>query len=441
MAATALPSKRELAGARLVEITRPRLNKYIPHVPTERQQVGLLLQSSEILYGGAAGGGKTDWLAMGALQYVDVHKYAALLLRRTYQQASKADAIIPRLHEWLQPTDAHWDGLNSTWRFPSKATLEIGHCQFEKDKYNFQGGQYQFVGFDELTQFTLSQYTYLFSRTRRLEGNAKVPIRHWAGSNPGGEGHVWVRDMFLVQKEPDRVFLPARLHDNPYLDAEEYIKSLSHLDPTTRAQLLEGDWEVRDKGSLFDRDWFEIVKAAPASRRTIRAWDLAAINPRKQKKAKAASVDGDYISGCLMSEHDGVFYIEDIRRKRTTPSGIRQMLKQSATLDGKATTIWIEQEPGSSGVIVIDTYVRLLVGWNVRGQPPSGDKIVRAAPLSAQAEAGNVKLVEGPWNRAFLEEMELIGTESAAFDDQCDSASLSFSKLAEHIQVRGGVAA
>jgi len=441
MAMPATSSVEEI-DAELIHLTTPRLlHKYMPHTPTERQATGLLLSSTEVLYGGAAGGGKTDWLFMGALQYVDVPGYAALLLRRTYAQASKADALIPRSHDWLEGTDAHWDGNTSTWKFPSGATIEIGHMQWERDKYNYQGGAYQYIGFDELTQFMLSQYQYLFSRKRR-HMNSTVPTRVWAGSNPGGEGHEWVKDRFLIQESPDRVFLPAFLRDNPYLDADDYIKSLAELDPVTRAQLLSGDWVIREPGALFHGEWFEVVDAVPDGARSVRAWDLAALNPRKMKKAKAHSVNPDYVSGCKMSRSGDTYYIEDIRRKRLTPSGIEQLLKQTASIDGRRCRIYIEQEPGSSGVIVVDIYIRMLAGYDVRGQPASGEKLVRAGPLSAQAEAGNVKLVAGPWNRKFLDEMEVIGTEAAAHDDQCDSASLAFSKLAKgHARVMGGVAA
>ena len=442
MAAPALALTSEQLVAFQERLPPIRLTKYVPHTPTARQAAGLLLNDvREILYGGAAGGGKTDWLLMCALQYADIKGYAALLLRRTYAQASKADAFIPRSHEWLSNTDAVWNGLKTTWHFPSGATLEFGHLQHEIDKYNYQGGAYAFIGHDELTQFTESQYRYLFSRLRRLKGS-NVPMRMRNGSNPGGEGHEWVKRRFITEREPGRLFLPAKLDDNPHLDDEEYRASLANLDPTTRAQLLNGDWVIRDAGSLFQSEWFEIVDAAPADARTVRAWDLAALNPKKQKRAKAKSADSDYVSGCKMSVSNGVFYIEDIKRKRLTPSGIELLLKQTAAVDGRRCRIWIEQEPGSSGVIVVDIYIRMLVGYDVRGQPATGDKLVRAGPLSAQAEAGNVKLVSGPWVGKFLDEMEVIGTESSAHDDQCDSASLAFSKLAKsHIQIRGGQAA
>jgi predicted phage terminase large subunit-like protein len=421
MTASATVMTPEQLGAFAKRLPPLRLTKYIPHAPTARQAAGLLLPQREVLYGGAAGGGKSDWLLMAALQYVDQPGYAAILLRRTFAQLAKAESLIPRAHEWLSSTDAHWDGTRSRWTFPSGALLEFGHLQYEVDKYNYQSAAYQFVGFDELTQFTESQYRYLFSRLRRLKG-VGVPLRMWSASNPGGEGHEWVKRRMVKERNGSRVFLPAKLADNPYLDAEEYRESLANLDPVTRAQLLNGDWVARQEGGLFRREWFEIVEAAPTDLKRVRAWDLAAT------KAKPG-VDPDYTCGCKMGSKDGTFWIEDMRRTRVTPAGVDNLLLQTAKLDGREVEIWIEQEPGSSGKIAIAHFVKLLAGFTVRGMPSTGDKVVRAGPLSSQCEAGNVKLVAGPWVSDFLDELEVFGSEACAHDDQADAATLSFNRL------------
>jgi predicted phage terminase large subunit-like protein len=407
---------------RLAKLLSPRMNRYIPHRPTVRQSAFLLLHQREALYGGAAGGGKSDALLIAALQYVDVPGYSALILRRTFRQLSMADSLIPRSHEWLAGTDASWNGEARRWTFPSGATLEFGHLEHEADKYSYQGAAFQFVGFDELTQFGETQYLYLLSRLRRLAG-ASIPIRMRAASNPGGLGHVWVKLRFVEPRNSERPFVPARLEDNPHLDRVEYAKSLAELDPFTRAQLLAGDWSAKAPGSKFRREWFEIVDAAPADAARVRYWDLAATAPKP-------GTDPDWTAGARVSlTKAGVWYVEDIARMRTTPGGVESAVRQCAELDGRAVTVYVEQEPGASGVNTIDNYVRrVLLGFACRGDRPTGPKDVRANPVSSQAEAGNVKLVRGAWIPAFLDEAESF--PGGDHDDMVDAVSGAFGKLA-----------
>ena len=162
-------------------------NRWIPHTPTVRQALFLSLPVTEALYGGAAGGGKSDALLMAALQFVDVPGYAALLLRRSYADLALPGAIMDRSKEWLRGTAARWHEPTKTWTFPSGATLSFGYLEAEQDKYRYQGAEFQFCGFDELTQFSETQYRYLFSRLRKSPGLA-VPLRMRAASNPGGQG-------------------------------------------------------------------------------------------------------------------------------------------------------------------------------------------------------------------------------------------------------------
>lgn len=250
------------------------VKSFIPQSPTPRQQLFLDLDDKkEVFYGGAAGGGKSSALLMAALKYVDVPDYSALLLRRTYADLSKQGALMDRAKEWLSSTGASWNEQRKMWTFPSGARLAFGYLETENDKFQYQGAEYQFCGFDELSQFTETQYTYLFSRLRRLK-NSDIPIRMRSGSNPGGVGAAWVKerfipDLFLPEdaieeriwtketfddesgKVNTRYFVPARLDDNPYLDQAEYDESLGELDPVTRAQLRRGDWQITLRGDIL----------------------------------------------------------------------------------------------------------------------------------------------------------------------------------------------
>jgi predicted phage terminase large subunit-like protein len=405
---------------------QPRLlPQYTPHKPTPKQAAFLLLPNEEAFYGGAAGGGKSDALLMAALQYVDQPNYSAILFRRTFQDLALPGALLERSHDWLNGTDAVFKEKDHRWYFPSGATLSFGYMEHEKDKYRYQSSEFQFVGFDELTQFSETQYRYLFSRLRRLE-TSQIPIRMRGAANPGGVGHEWVRQRFVVEgKTQGRIFIPAGLRDNPYLDQETYRNSLMNLDTLERAQLLDGDWSAKQAGSLFDRSWFvdRIVDRVPegvAVLRRVRYWDLAATD----------NVDSNYTVGVLMAlGDDGNFYLLDITRFKGTPQVVERRVAATAVRDGKLrTVIWMEQEPGSGGVNTIDHYRRrVLRGFVFKPDKPTTNKTNRARPFSAACEGGLVYLCRGTWINTFLDELEAFpNTEDK---DQTDSAAAAFVRV------------
>jgi len=390
-----------------------------------------MLPCREALYGGAAGGGKSDALLMAALQYADMPGYNAILFRRTYQDLMLPEALMDRALQWLSGTDAHWNAKDNVWTFPSGARLQFGYLKSELDKYRYQSAEFQYVGFDELTQFYQTQYRFLFSRLRRLEG-AHVPLRMRSASNPGGIGHDWVKRRFLLEgTEHGRVFIPAKLEDNPYLDKETYIQSLNELDPITRRQYLNGDWTARHGGNKFQREWFTIVGEVPTDVNRVRYWDMAATTPTQGK-------DPDYTTGLKLAEKAGVYYVEDVRRIRKSPQHIEQLIQQTAMLDGYDVEIYMEQEPGSEGISLISHYSRnILRGFIFRGNKATGSKELRANPVSSAAEAGNIRLVNGTWINDFLDEVEAFPL--GEHDDQVDALSGAFSKLRGPIDVGTGV--
>ncbi len=352
---------------------------------------------------------------MAALQYVDCSGYAALLLRRTFKALTLPEALLDRARMWLAGTDAKWYTESTTWVFPSGAKITFGYLENDRDVEQYQSAAFQYIGFDELTQFTEYQYRYMHSRVRRLEGSI-IPIRVRGASNPGSIGHEWVKQRFIVEGlANNRPFIPARLDDNPALDRETYVKSLDQLDPITRAQLLNGDWSARAT-SIFRREWFEVVESVPNECRMVRYWDMAATEPAKGK-------DPDWTAGALLGiSPQKVIYIIDIKHYRGTPGGNEQLVRQTAELDGREIPIRMEQEPGSSGVKVIDDYRRrVLMGWNFMGDKVTGNKFNRASPLASQAQAGNVKLVRGQWINKFLDESEVF--PEGAHDDMVDACS------------------
>jgi hypothetical protein len=223
--------------------------RWCPQTPTPKQALFIALTCLEALFGGSAGPGKSSGLLMAALQHVDTPGYAALILRKTYKDLAKPGAIMDRAGEWLRNTAAKWSPEQHTWTFPSGARLAFGHLDTEATKYEYQSAEFQFIGWDELTQFPESQYTYLLSRLRRLSGSS-IPLRSRGATNPGGVGHAWVKARFVDEKTRRGVFVAARLGDNPHVDQAEYLKALAELDDITRRQLRDGEW-VQEAGGLI----------------------------------------------------------------------------------------------------------------------------------------------------------------------------------------------
>jgi predicted phage terminase large subunit-like protein len=402
-----------------------RENPYIKQKPTIKQAMFLMNGRLEGLFGGAAGGAKSSGLLMAGLQYVLYPSYSGLLLRRSFKDLSLPGALMDRAHEWLHDTDAKWDDLIKTWKFPSGATLSFGYLEAERDKFRYQGADFTFCGFDELSQFTEPQYLYLFSRLRKSKDNP-IPLRMRAASNPGDIGHSWVKERFITYKGTDRFFIPSLYTDNPHLDQKAYEISLNKLDPITRAQLKEGNWDVSFTSGLFKREWFEIVDFIPPGR-TVRYWDLAATEQKDYN-------DPDWTVGCLMSEHAGIFYVKDIVRVRKGPGEIEKIVRKTAEIDGLSVRIYMEREPGSSGVGVIDHYARhILKGFAFYGIRSTGDKVMRAQPLSAAANHHNVKLSRNILDLSTIfTELELFPMRSHnnKHDDIVDAMSGAFNQLA-----------
>lgn len=418
----------------------PRWNKYCVHQPFAKQAAFLVLEQTgceEALYGGAVGGGKSDTLLTAAAQYVDVQGYAALLMRRTFADLMKPDCLIPRSLEWWGGSDARWNSSTHSWTFPSGAKIAFGYCDTDMDVYQYQSSAFQFIGFDELTQFSQRQYTYLFSRLRRPTAGpvSQVPLRMRAGSNPGGVGHEWVKQRFVDPGLPGAVFIPAGLADNAHLDGAEYVKKLAHLDPVTRAQLLRGDWSVRNPGSIFRREWFGVPQPSIAQAGVlirVRFWDLAA----------SVSDTAKYTAGVRMAvTNEGKTWIEHVVRGRWTAGARDDVIAQTAAADPPGTLVRIEQEPGSGGLAQIDTLKRRLYGYSVSEDKVSGDKGTRAGPFASHAEAGHILMTRGQWNGPYLDELEAfqVPVKPDHIVDQVDASSGAYNFIAawleaQHIQ-------
>ena len=358
-------------------------NPYIPHKPFLNQVHFLTHPSEELLYGGQAGGGKSDALLMAALQYVTEPNYSALILRKTYQDLSQPNAIMDRANKWLSTHDElHWNSNTKTWSFPSGATLSFGYLNHNNDLDQYQGSELQFVGFDELTQFPENQYTYLHSRLRKLE-DSDVPIRMRAGTNPGGRGHDWVKDRFIKDDAPNP-FIASSYLDNVYLDREQYGHQLDKLDELTKLQLKFGDWDaVLKEGLLITRD--KLNKALISYNNVYWKWQpvfsAIGIDP-------ASTGSDKFAKSCLVYFNNGKHVLVDLD---ATPSAFpEERLKNFIIRNSKWNpyVVNFEQEPGSDSTYALKHWQNILKdlvrknGIIVKKTQSSNSKYNRARPTA-----------------------------------------------------------
>lgn len=373
----------------------------------------------EAFYGGAGGGGKSDALLMGALQYVDIPGYNALLLRRTFPELDKPEALLSRSHEWLDDTDALWVAGKKQWVFPSGATLTFGHMANESDKTNYKGGAYQYIGWDELTGFTETQYRYLFGWLRRLKG-VDIPLRVRAASNPGDIGHEWVKERFVNPGSLERPFIKALIADNPALDRDDYLQSLAEMTPVERERIMNGNWDIMPDGIAFRREWFTFADTVPAdTRKRVRTWDMAT----------SLKTSSDYTVGGLYSRHGDTMFCEDIIRGRFEYPDTRKLIIETAKADGHYVPIGIEKA-GMQLLAVQDIQATLeREGYTVYGIAADKDKFTRSLPIQRKAQAREFVLLRAGWNREYVDEFLLFSGDGKTHDDQVDTASSAFAYL------------
>src|SRR5690606_26487003 len=214
--------------------------------------------------------------------------------------------------------------------------------------------------------------------------------------------------MLPMEFEPERAchtgigFSDPRTEEGELLFPERFPREVVDRDKVPMGSYaVAGQFQQRPaprSGGMFQRGDFEIVDAVPANAKRCRAWDFAASVPKPGKQP-------DWTVGLRMAHVGGIFYVEDVVRDRWSPGDVEKVLKNTASQDGISVRVRIPQDPGAAGKADANTKIKLLAGYNVKAIPVTGDKTTRAKPASAQAEAGNVKLVRGKWNEAFLDEV------------------------------------
>lgn len=433
--------------------------------PQEGPQRMFLESSADIvLFGGGAGGGKSYGLLLEPINHLENSRFGSVIFRRNTVQVRNEGGLWDESFQLYAKFGARAREAILEWEFPSGMRVKFAHLENEHTVYDWQGSQIAYIGFDELTHFSEKQFFYMLSRNRSMSG---VPGFVRATCNPDADS--WIRtfidwwidvDGYPIKercgvvrwfiRQDDKIvwadsrqellkiygadqlpksftFIQSLIHDNKILLAKDpaYLANLHALSRVERMRLLGGNWNVRaTAGTIFQREWFPVLDEVPGEWTDfVRYWDRAATKPNETNK------DPDWTRGLKLAKYrNGTFCVVDLKSARGTPLEIENLIKNTASHDGRGCRIVGEQDPGSAGVADAQNFVRMLAGYNVRTNKVSTDKVTRARPVSAQAEHGNIKIIRAPWNDEFFRELENF--PDGKHDDIIDVLSGAFNDMA-----------
>lgn len=404
-----------------------------------------------VIFGGTVYGGKTYALLLDPLHYVHESLFKAVLFRRTKVQIRNEGGL------WDTSTEVYpYAGARPLenileWRFPSGATVRASHMEHESNRYDWDGAQLEWVGFDQLEAFSRKQFFYLLSRTRsvsgirpKIRGSCNPPdtevgewlkelLAPWIDEKfeepaESGEVRYMINDSGGIRWVPEGTinalsitFVRSTIYDNKIGLARDpsYLAKLNSLPGEDRQRLLEGKWEIVREGGMFRREWFDIIEPSQlrADLRWIRVWDMA-----------ATEGGGCYTAGAKMATFGDYYFIADVVRDQLAPGGTDALQQATAMLDGPLVHVYEEREPGSSGIHTVHSKASTVFkGYAYTELPAIGDPILRAKPFASAAEPrigdkfGKVKLVRGEWNADLIS--ELVKFPNAKYKDQVAAIS------------------
>ena len=433
--------------------------------PQKGPQEKFLKDDSDIvIYGGSAGGGKTFALLLDFLRHYHNSEAGAVCFRRTSNQVRNEGGLWDSSKKIYGLLGAEPKEASLTWVFPKGGKLKFSHLEYNKNVLDWQGAQIPIIYFDELTHFTEKQFWYMLSRNRSVSG-IKPYIR--ATTNPSANSWVKKLVQWYINDEglpiPERsgvkrffirddnklvwstskkeleenyfgsipksfTFIPAKLDDNKILTKMDpsYLANLKALSKVERLQLLDGNWNIEESAGLyFKKEYFEEVNAAPKLITTVRCWDRAASEFKEGDKG-----DPDFTVGLKLGvDENNQFYILDIIRERYSALKVEKLILNTAKQDGPNCIVKGFQDPGGAGKNEIENFIRMLSGFQIEVEKINTDKVTSAKPSSAQAEAGNIKVLKSCRNNEDFY-IDCENFPDGKHDDIIDALTGAFNYLA-----------
>ena len=433
--------------------------------PQKGPQEKFLKDDSDIvIYGGSAGGGKTFALLLDFLRHYHNSEAGAVCFRRTSNQVRNEGGLWDSSKKIYGLLGAEPKEASLTWVFPKGGKLKFSHLEYNKNVLDWQGAQIPIIYFDELTHFTEKQFWYMLSRNRSVSG-IKPYIR--ATTNPSANSWVKKLVQWYINDEglpiPERsgvkrffirddnklvwstskkeleenyfgsipksfTFIPAKLDDNKILTKMDpsYLANLKALSKVERLQLLDGNWNIEESAGLyFKKEYFEEINAAPKLITTVRCWDRAASEFKEGDKG-----DPDFTVGLKLGvDENNQFYILDIIRERYSALKVEKLILNTAKQDGPNCIVKGFQDPGGAGKNEIENFIRMLSGFQIEVEKINTDKVTSAKPSSAQAEAGNIKVLKSCRNNEDFY-IDCENFPDGKHDDIIDALTGAFNYLA-----------
>lgn len=442
------------------------------------QEMFLSSPADIVIYGGAAGGGKTYGLLLSALRYKNVPGFGCTIFRRNYNQIFSEGGLWDEARDMYQGVRGAGQNLSrSRWVFRDRrgritSKVTFAHIERDDNLSNWQGAQICEIGFDELTHFSEKAFFYMLSRNRskcgvkpfvRATCNPDVDswvakfIEWWIDPETGypiqersGKIRWFVRleevvhwgdtreelwERFNLVTPEDRAspksvtFIMSSVYDNQELLKVNpgYLANLKALPLIERERLLHGNWKIKAAAGLyFKRTQIgDILNVLPADViQWVRCWDLAATE-------KTETGDPAFTSGVLMGKRrNGRYIIADVINKQMSAADVRATIKHTAQQDlakYKRVRVRLPKDPGQAGKEQAESYIKFLSGFDVVAVAETGSKEARAEPMAAQWQAGNFDILYGAWNDMYLDQLENF--PESKFKDMVDASANGFAEI------------